>query len=304
MDGDTIYVTNHPEIVLHAKYCQTQYPTIVNNIPKDTTQYKNTSLDLSYIDNKLMSSQMGIGLTSNLAQVALSYSYTFPEQKYKDYVCILSVLAQVYIDSSKRAYDIDLNEETKRIQRDLNIRNNGYPVFLKPIHKFNNKRIGMGNVNVKGEHYNSSIKCPMNHLYNTDLNPRIENTETIPMKEFFVKFSQEPPPRMSRKVEQMIEKYSFRLYKNTQITEEDSYDNYLVQLLNFEELIKDIRQLKISKKYKSLISYLIDRAFLITPCIQSNKEIIASKMRNNRPVLLKVLYTLSPECFLSVFVKK
>lgn len=93
MDSDSIYTTNQSDIVSHAKYCVKHYPTIVNNIPKEKNNYSSSLEDFAKIDNKLAASQMSIGSSSNLAQIALSYSYTFPNQKYKDYVCILSVLA-------------------------------------------------------------------------------------------------------------------------------------------------------------------------------------------------------------------
>lgn len=34
-DSDSVYVTNNPAIVSHAKYCYAEYPTVVNNIPKE-----------------------------------------------------------------------------------------------------------------------------------------------------------------------------------------------------------------------------------------------------------------------------
>ena len=45
------------------------------------------------VDNNLAAAQMAIGESSNLAQLALTYTYNFDDQKYIDYVCILSVLA-------------------------------------------------------------------------------------------------------------------------------------------------------------------------------------------------------------------
>ena len=82
-------------MVEHAKWCYKRYPTIVNNIPKDKNKYNNTSQDFTNMDNKLSHAQLAIGESSNLAQIALTYSHNFTEQKYKDIVCILSVLAQV-----------------------------------------------------------------------------------------------------------------------------------------------------------------------------------------------------------------
>lgn len=51
-------------------------------------------LSYSTIDSKLASAQLAIGESSNLAQLALSYSYNDIGSKYDDYVSILSVLAQ------------------------------------------------------------------------------------------------------------------------------------------------------------------------------------------------------------------
>ena len=303
MDGDTIYVTNQPAIVAHAKNCQIQFPTIKNNIPKDTTQYKNTALDLSYIDNKLMSSQMGIGLSSNLAQIALSYSYTFPDKKYQDYVSILSVLAQIYIDSSKRAYDIDLNEETKRIQRDLNIKNNGYPIFFKPIQKYNNKRNGMGSLNISADKYNESIRCPMNVLYNMELKSKSGKLEsTIGIEEFFILHPLEISRRSSRRIEKMISKYSLKLDSYYQKLEDDSQDTILLLRSDFDELINDIRQLKLGNKYLGLMSYLINRCLYITQRTKDHKNLSVNRTNNNRAILLKTLYTVNPELFLKCFV--
>lgn len=92
-DSDSFYVTSQPQIVEHAIRCYKEYPTIVNNIPKSKNKYDNTMLNHALIDNKLASAQLAIGESSNLAQLALSYSYNFDDQKYDDYVCILSVVA-------------------------------------------------------------------------------------------------------------------------------------------------------------------------------------------------------------------
>lgn len=303
-DSDMILTLNHPDIVRHAEYCQIAFPTIRNNIPKDATHYTTSALDLSYIDNKLMSSQMGIGLSSNLAQIALSYSYSFPEQKYKDYVCILSVLAQIYIDSSKRAYDIDLDEETDRIRRDLNIKDNGYPMFLKPIQKYNNKRLGMGTGQIKEGKFNPALNCPMNYLYNANINPTLTYQSDIPMEKFFIKHKRDLPIRRSKKIEKIIEKYSFKLGQYQQNANDDSTDELLLLRSDFDELIEDIKTISMTRKYQGLMSYLIDRAFIITPNLKRKKAAVTSKMNNNRALLLKVLYTISPDQFLSCFKDK
>ena len=70
------------------------YPTIENNIPKDKNIYSSSLEDFANVDNKLAAANSAIGESSNLAQLALTYTYNFPKQEYQDAVCILSVLAQ------------------------------------------------------------------------------------------------------------------------------------------------------------------------------------------------------------------
>ena len=88
-----MYTTNAPSIVEHAKYCYQVYPTIVNNIPKSKKKYDSDMKSFAELDNTLAASQRNIGESSNLAQVCLTYTYNFKDQKYKDYACILAVLA-------------------------------------------------------------------------------------------------------------------------------------------------------------------------------------------------------------------
>ncbi len=96
--------------------------------------------DFAAIDSGLAKSQTDIGESSNLAQIAQTYACNFQDTKYIDYVCILSVLAQVAIDNSKRRFDIDLGEEIKRIKKDMDISTHKYPRFWSIIkHGFNKK---------------------------------------------------------------------------------------------------------------------------------------------------------------------
>lgn len=134
-DGDSLYITNSTAIVNHAKYCYANYPTIVNEIPKEKNHYDGTLTAFAEIDNKLAASQLIIGESSNLAQICLSYSYNTEllkgvssEQCYLN-VCILSVLAQCSIDNCKRTFDVDLVAEIKRIKEEMHIELNKLPMF-------------------------------------------------------------------------------------------------------------------------------------------------------------------------------
>ena len=121
-DSDSGYVTNQEDIVECAKRAYLNYPTIVNNISKDKNHYNNDLLTFAKIDNGLAHAQSAIGLSSNLAQFAQTYMYNFNDNKYKDYVCILSVLAQCAIDNAKRTFDINIVDEIERIKQDMDAR--------------------------------------------------------------------------------------------------------------------------------------------------------------------------------------
>ena len=292
-DSDSIYTTNQACIVEYAKYCYENYPTIVNNIPKEKNSYTNDLINYSNIDNNLAAAQLAIGESSNLAQVCLTYTYNFDDQKYIDYVCILSVLAQVAIDNAKRRFDIDLTEEIKRIKDDMNIKENGYPKFWGIIRKgFNKTRI------------NDELVCPMNYIFDIQVGKYRNSASTLPMSDFFVKFEMDEDRRKSKKVEELIQKYSLDLYNYNINDEEDGYDNYLLLRSDFDKMIEDIRGVYISKNYLGMMSWLIDRAFMITPNIRSNNSSIISTINTNRSLLLKILYDVNSVAFLQCFSKK
>lgn len=292
-DSDSIYTTNQPCIVEYAKYCYENYPTIVNNIPKEKNSYTSELINYSNIDNNLAAAQLAIGESSNLAQICLTYTYNFDDKKYLDYVCILSVLAQVAIDNAKRRFDIDLTSEIKRIKNDMNIKENGYPKFWSIIRKgFNKERI------------NENLVCPMNYIFDIQVGKYRNAASTLPMSDFFVKFEIDEDRRKSKKVEELIQKYSFDLYNYNISEDEDDNDNYLLLRSDFDKLIEDIRGVYISKNYLGMMSWLIDRAFMITPNIRSNNASILSTINTNKSLLLKTLYDVNNDAFLKCFSKK
>lgn len=304
-DSDSLYVTNQQEIVNHAKYCMKNYPTIVNNIPKEKNHYNNTLEDKALVDNRIAAGNMAIGESSNLAQIALTYSYNFDDKKYIDYVCILSVLAQAAIDNAKRTFDVDLNEEITRIKKDLDIEINGLPSFwfiLQRKNKFSKKLEETVEEKKKRkkkekDRINSLLVCPMNYLYDLKLEKKHLSEHDIPMSNFFVKFPLEKSRRRSFKVEKLIEKYSAELLKYN--TGKDV--SYPVLENDFDVLIKDIKSVYLSDKYIGLMSWLIDRTFYITPQIKSKKEECFSTLNKNRAVLLKVLYKINPNSLKKCF---
>jgi hypothetical protein len=208
-------------------------------------------------------------------------------------VCILSVLAQVAIDSAKRKFDIDISQEIKRIKKDMNVKENGYPCFWLNIRKGFNKK-----------HINFKLQCPMNYLYYMGIPEFKSKDSTLPMSEFFNKFELKENRRKSKKVEKLIEKYSWELQNSITASVANKDDNdYLLLRNDFDDMIDDIKQTYISNNYLGLMSWLVDRAFLISPELRSNRNVIDSNIENNKAILLKVLYTINPKNLLKIFSK-
>lgn len=291
-DSDFGYTTNQPDIVNHARMCYLNYPTIVNNVPKDTNKYSNSMESYAIVDNALARSQTDIGESSNLAQIAQTYACNFDDPKYDDYVCILSTIAQIAIDSAKRRFDMDSTEEIKRIKKDMDLKKNKYPKFWGIIkHGFNKKNI------------DEKLHCPMNYLYDLNLGKFRHTSSTLPMTEFFIKHPIGMNRKTSKRIEEMIVKYSLSLLEYQTSDKIDYYDTeWLLLRSDFENLISDIRKSKISSRYVGLMSWLIDRALNITPDVSRN-SLLKTKLNTNKPIFLKVLYEVNPKSFLECFKK-
>lgn len=284
-------MTNQLQIVQHAKRCYIEYPTIVNNIPKDSNIYNNTMDDFAMLDNKLAASQLSIGESSNLAQLAQTYDCTFGDQKYKDYVCILSVLAQISIDSAKRLFDIDVSAEIKRIKKDMNVKGNKYPSFWRIIRR-----------DFKESNINGKLRCPMNYLCDLKLDQFKPLTTTLPMEYFFVPFELEENRKKCKKVEELINKYIANYISGV-----DSYDNqksnYLILESDFNYLLNEISSIYVSKTYLGLFSWLLNRAFCITMPQKKNQYKIKSLIKKQRAILIRILYAINSKNLLKCMSK-
>lgn len=293
-DSDSLYVTNQVDIVSHARNCYKTYPTIVNNIPKDNNTYNSSMADFSSMDNLLAGSQRDIGESSNIAQIAQTYSYCFDDPKYNNYVAELSVLAQAAIDSAKRRFDIDITEEISRIKKDMDIDANGYPKFWKTIKKgFDSKRI------------NRNLTCPMDYLQNLKTGNIRSAKNDIAIGDFLIDVDNTGSRRQNKKVEELIERYSLMNYlmrSNNDFSDLDQ-DDYILLRSDFSDLIEDIRKISISRNYQGMVYWLLNRAFLCKPGVKQNHKNIKRYTDKNRSLLLKVLYEVNPKVFLSCFKK-
>lgn len=290
-DSDSGYCTNQPDIVEYAGKCYHDYPTIVNNIPKDRNIYENTMDAYAKMDNSLADAQRDIGESSNLAQLAQTYACNFDDPKYIDYVCVLSVLAQVAIDNAKRRFDIELGEEIRRIKNDMNIKEHMYPAFWRLLKSDTDR-----------DKINERLHCPMNYLYSLEICKFRSSASTLPMSYFFNKFELEKDRRTSKKVEDFITKYSIDLfrYNSSGGNLSGRRDEYLLLRKDFDDLVADIRRLYLSDTYLGLMSWLVDRAFLVTENVNRNKQ-LKRQLDTNKSLLLKVLYHVNPANLLKIF---
>ena len=75
-DADSMLVTNQPEMVEAARISYRDFPTALNAIGQSNKTYKNEMAEYAKMDSMAQQAQLGIGLSSNLAQLALSYLWT------------------------------------------------------------------------------------------------------------------------------------------------------------------------------------------------------------------------------------
>lgn len=286
-DSDSLYVTNQKDIVAHAEYCYKQYPTIVNKIPAGKNIYDSSLLSFAKVDNNVASRQREIGESSNLAQIALTYSYNFADKKYDDAVCILSVLAQAAIDSAKRTFEVDITKEIQRLKAEINVEKNGYPPFWLVIRR-----------GFKEDKINYNLHSPMGYLYGLKPGKINPSTTTLPMSAFFISHNLEIDKRISKRVEEWIEKYSLNIFKTNMSEDEE----FLLLREDFIELVENIRELNLGKKYIGVFSWLLNRAFLITPSLKQNEKGLSSQTSKNKMLLMNILFNVNREMFLSCFL--
>lgn len=262
------------------------------------------------MDNELAASQLAIGESSNLAQLALTYMHTYGDEKYKDYSCILASIAQDAIDSSKRTFDIDIPSEITRIRGELGIDEHLLPKFwqatsIRGIKKqFKNNTLQSKQIQKIRNKINPELHCPMNKAY--EINPpHIEDTtETLGMIEFFERVPSAVNIKVNKRIENLIERFGLDIYNERSELCISESSHYLLFQNNFEEMVEEIRRSVIPSKYVGLFSWLIDRAFIITPPIIRNKSKLSSILNKNRPLLLKTLFTVNSEALLKCFAKK
>ncbi len=267
--------------------------------------YDNTPESFAKVDSALMKANTAIGESSNLAQLALTYSYNFTDQKIEDAIAILSVLAQVAIDNSKRAFDVDFVAEIKRLKKELNVETIGYPLFwfmLKRKNRFAKKKTTDSGQEERKEMkgYNSNLRCPMNYICEMSFFPEKNNEEIIPIEHFFNPHLINRKKKASKKLEGFIEKYCVELA--TQFQEDKDVDIEAGEV-EFEKMIEELKSCYIPESSIGVVSNLLDRAFQISPKMKASKNALDSNLWRNKPVLIKILYSINKNCLLNCLNK-
>lgn len=156
---------------------------------------------------------------------------------------------------------------------------------------------------------NDGLICPMNYVYNYKFEKNRSEESTLSMDYFFQKYKLEDNRRKNKKVEELIEEYSRDLseyYKDIQdksleLSDAITVGNFLEE--DLEELITKIRGLYLNSSYIGLTSWLIDRAFCISPQVANHAHLSQRMTDKNKSLLLKILYDINPNNVIKCFSK-
>ena len=134
--------------------------------------------------------------------------------------------------------------------------------------------------------------------------PTFRNTEsTLEINYFFSPHELDVDRRRSKKVEDLISEYSLLSFNRNKETDDD----YILFENDYEEFLDKLRTVYISNGYIGLTSWLIDRAFCITPNAKARANRDYNKTQKmtdkNKSLLLKVLYDINPQNIIKCFSK-
>lgn len=183
-DSDFVYVTNQKELAALARKAYIEYPTIINLIEEDgNSDYHFTPEDYARMDNQIANNQEAIGISTDTAQLALSYYYDegMVNKELEDNFIILSVLGQIAIDLAKKNFDIEVTKEINRIRNLPCIKNKDIPKFFADTKKGrNNKEYAESKIR--------SMNCPMDiiaKIIDESVIGYAPRTSHVPMRDFW-----------------------------------------------------------------------------------------------------------------------
>ena len=324
-DSDFMLVTNQSTMVQCAEKCYKEFYTIVNALQESGITYNNTKKDYAAMDNKFSKSRMGIGYSSNLAQLAMTYYWTelqkdeSDKERLKelyDNFIILSVLAQVIIDGCKREYEIDGNTEIDRISKlkCMTMKIAGtkkkcdFPEFMKYTREIKYTKDGKElpqeeideSKNKLKSRINKELLCPMNWLeYWIDKIQNASTSDTVPTSEFFIKMNGHANNRQMSKIRMIIEDYDSYI-KSVQAN--NSIDNELStdMIINkSKSVLEELQKVKIGNIVT--INRLIETSLGLET--NNNASIHYNKSQKYTRKMLNCLYKVNKNKFLTNFIQ-
>lgn len=262
-DSDFFMVTNQPQMVEAAMIAYRDYPTVVNEIPESGLTYKNEPHEYARMDSTMQQAQRAIGGSSDSAQLAQSYMWNKVaknefDDEYTDLyhnTVILAVLAQCSIDSIKREYAVNPNDEIARIRSmDCMNRKKDYPLFMKYTHEIpvtkNGKERPYEDIKKDKKkierRIDKSIVCPMNYLQShLDKIQGAEKTDVVDTSDFFVKIKGRADNRQMSRIRELIEDYDAFVKHNVMTLENTDESIWLISS-KMQEVLEAINKIKLS----------------------------------------------------------
>lgn len=293
-DLDFMLVTNNNLCVTGAKRAiEDKYYTIVNEVKQSKKKYDNTVDAVCNIDTLLAKSKLDIGLSSNYAQILLSNYWSCKDEELKkemlDDIIILSILAQIAIDSSKRIFEVEAVEEVNRISNKKIYNDIKKPYFW--IYTENKRKDKDGNkIGSKISKLDKTIECPMNWvaLYMEDVAKEKYpvDHEIIKLRSLFVEVKGKAKHEQLTKIISIVNNYRAleKSKGDLNFKDEDVLNSYIEKR---KEIVEQIRKYKISDK---TLNRLI-------------QQFVFDREDNKRTTGIYVLYNYNKTQFLSMFKK-
>ena len=232
---------------------------------------------------------------------------------------------QIIIDGCKREYEIDGEDEIKRISQlscmsltktiegdddKLKTIKCDFPEFMKYTREIKCTKDGKDlpyetiskNKNKLLRRINTDLQCPMNWLEGwLDKIQNISSTNTIPTKEFFIKMDGEANRRQMSTIMELVKEYD-NCVKSINASPPKNEDEYVFTLIEKADTILE--------KLKSInVRNVLTINRLIEVALGLSSEIGASYKRQYNPAkytrkLLNLLYKYNKDRFLDNFIVK
>ena len=314
-----------------ARISYRDFPTALNAIGQSNKTYKNEMSEYAKMDSAANRAQMGIGLSSNLAQLSLTYLFTKRmkgeiDEEYEElyHNCIiLATLAQVLIDGIKRTFEVDAMSEVERIQnlpsmqKYKDVVENGkirkqrcdLPMFMKYVKEIPYTKDGKEipyeivsrNKGKIEDRINPDYVCPMNWLVEC-LNKIQGSSRSKPVdtKEFFVNIPGKAYNEQMGIIRKIIKEYDTwtKLHirsKNYYFDDNDYMDDFREKS---QEVIDKLRTYKISG---ITMNRLIGTALDVDRGVPNGKKYREASKYTRK--MLNMMYRYDKEKFLLNFKK-